>query len=75
MTTRMLLKTIKNKKPTIIKEKGKPRFVVLDWDTYKMWEEIREDFDDSQRLRDALSDPKNQRKINFADTQKKYSLR
>lgn len=74
MTTKTLLRAVKNKKPAVIKEKGKPRFVVLDWDTYRIWEEAREDFEDSQRLRDALSDPKNQRKISLADISKKYFL-
>lgn len=74
MTLRTFSKIIKNKKPTIIKEKGEPRFVVLDWNTYRMWEEMREDFEDSQRLRDALSDPKNQRKISLEAIRKKYSL-
>lgn len=74
MTVRTLLKAVKNKKPAVIKEKGEPRFVVLDWNTYRMWEEMREDFEDSQRLRDALSDPKNQRKISLEDIRKTYSL-
>lgn len=74
MTTRVLLRAVKNKKSTIIKEKGKPRFVVLDWDTYRTWEEMREDFEDSERLREALSDPKNQRKTSFADIQGGFCL-
>lgn len=75
MIARSLLKAVKDKKPTIIKEKGEPRFVVLDWRTYRMWEEMREDFEDSQRLQDAISDPKNQRKISLEDIQKKHFLK
>ena len=35
MTTKTLAQAIKNKKLASIKEKGAPRYVVLDWDTYK----------------------------------------
>jgi hypothetical protein len=35
MTTATLERTLKKKKPAIIKEKGVPRYVVLDWKTYR----------------------------------------
>lgn len=38
MTIKTLAQAIKNKKPAIIKEKGAPRYVVLDWDMYKEWQ-------------------------------------
>ena len=66
MTTQAISRAIKTKKPAIINEHGSPRYVVLDWDTYKKWEDAREDIEDAIRLKDALADPKNQKRIKFS---------
>lgn len=55
-----------SKKPAIISEHGAPRYVVLDWDTYRKWDAALEDAADSKRLTEALYDPKNQKKIRFS---------
>lgn len=65
MTT-TISKAIKMKKPAIINEHGSPRFVVLDWDTYRKWEALKEDFEDAARLQEAIVDPKNQKRIRFS---------
>jgi hypothetical protein len=75
MTAKTLLKATKSKKPAIIKEGGIPRYVVLDWSTYRIWEELRDDFYDSQRLQEAISDSKNQKKISWENVQKKLVLK
>ena len=66
MTIATISRAIKMKKPAILKEGGVPRYVVLDWDTYRKWEEARDDIEDSTRLQEALSDPKNQKRIKFS---------
>ena len=58
MITASLARAIKGKKPAVIKENGAPRFVVLDWETFNAWQEMREDFEDTARLVEALADPK-----------------
>lgn len=70
MTTKTLFRAIKSKKPAIIKEKGSPRYVVLDWDTYRVWNELKEDMEDRVRLAEALADPKNQRRIPYLQVKK-----
>lgn len=66
MTTQALSRAIKDKKPSIIKERGKPRYVVLGWGAYKALEEMKEDLEDVVRLNEALSDPKNKKRIKFS---------
>jgi PHD/YefM family antitoxin component YafN of YafNO toxin-antitoxin module len=66
MTASAISKALKNRKPAIIKERGTPRFVILDWETYKKWEEEKDDLEDSKRLLEALKDPKNKKKIKFS---------
>lgn len=46
MTIQTLAQAIKNKKPAIIKEKGVPRYVVLDWAVYKRLQMLQENFID-----------------------------
>ena len=41
MTTKMLLRAIKSKKPVIIHEGGAPRYVMLDWKTYEKIDETQ----------------------------------
>ncbi|MEK7541325.1 MAG: hypothetical protein AAB533_00550 [Patescibacteria group bacterium] len=66
MTVKSIARAIRQKKPAIIKENGSPRYVVLDWETYRSYEEMREDTEDSARLARALADPKNQKRIPYA---------
>ena len=65
MTTKTLSRAIEAEKPTIIKEGGKPRYVILDWETYQNFEEQRDEIEDIARYRIAISDPKNKRKISW----------
>ncbi len=70
MTTKALARAIKRRKPAIIRQNGAPRYVVLDWDTYRKWEDLREDIEDAERLAAALADPKNQKRIPFSQVKK-----
>lgn len=72
MTTNVLARAIRRKKPAIIRERGAPRYVILDWDTYEAWEELREDLEDAARLNAALADPKNQRRIPLSRAIKQF---
>ena len=74
MTLQALAKAIKSKKPAITREGDKPRFVVLDWSSYRRWEEMQEDLEDSLRLAEALADPKNQRRIPLARVKRRFKL-
>ena len=66
MTIKILEKAIKAKKPAVIGKKGEPHYVILDWETYRKWEEMRDDLEDSIRFNEALADPKNQRRTKFS---------
>lgn len=74
MTTKALTQAIKRKKPTVIREGGTPRYVLLDWETYREWKELQEDLEDRERLIAALEDPKNQKRISLARLKKKFNL-
>lgn len=74
MTLGMLIKAIKQKKPVILKERGEPRFVVLDWRDYAMLKEAQEDVEDTAKLLEALADAKNQRRIPLAAVRKKLGI-
>lgn len=74
MTTKTIAQAIKSRKPAVIRENGTPRYVILDWETYRSWEEMREDMEDSQRLQEALADPKNQKRIAFSRVKKLLNL-
>lgn len=67
MTAKTLSRAMSSKKLAIISEHGAPRYVVLDWDTYKKWDEALEDASDSQRLIEALNDPKNQKRTRISN--------
>lgn len=75
MTTTTLAHAIKDKKPALIREKGQPRFVVLDWDTYKTWEEKKEDLEDHVRFEIAEQESKGKRRYSLAQLKRKYHLR
>jgi len=74
MATEALTSALKKKKPAVIREKGSPRFVVLDWETYKMWQETKEDLEDATRLMEALADPDNQKRTSFSRVKKMLHL-
>ena len=67
MTTQTIFKAIKTKKPAVISEHGSPRYVILDWKTYRKWEATKEDYEDAVRLLEALADPKNQKRIDYSE--------
>ena len=67
MTTQAISKAIRSGKPAVIKERGNPRYVILDWKTYRAWEELRDEVSDSARLNEALRDPKNQKRLKYSD--------
>jgi PHD/YefM family antitoxin component YafN of YafNO toxin-antitoxin module len=74
MTAETLARALKTKKPAVIREKGTPRFVVLDWETYKTWRETEEDLEDATRLMEALADPKNQKRTPLSRVKKIFHL-
>lgn len=65
MTTQSLAKALKSKKPAVIRERGLPRFVVLDWDAYRAWEEMREDMEDHIRFEIAERESRGQKRYTF----------
>ena len=75
MTTRAFALAIKRKKPTVIREKGVPRYVVLDWETYRGWEEILEDIEDHVRFEFAEQESLGRKRSSLADVKKRYALR
>ncbi len=74
MTTKTIERALKRSKPSILKENGKPRFVILDWKTYSKWAEIKEDLEDAARLAEALADPKNQKLLPLSGVKKMLRL-
>lgn len=74
MTIATLEHALKSKKPAIIKEKGAPRYVVLDWKTYQAWEESEEDLEDTIRFAEALADKKNQKHTSLPHVKKMLNL-
>jgi PHD/YefM family antitoxin component YafN of YafNO toxin-antitoxin module len=74
MTAKTLTQAIRKPKPAIIRERGAPRYVVLDWETYRQWEEMRDDTEDAARLAEARADPKNQRRVPLARVKKLLKL-
>lgn len=74
MITQVLARALKGKRPAVIKQNGSPRFVVLDWKTYNMWQEMKEDLEDTERLMEALTDPKNQKRISLSKVRKTLHL-
>lgn len=75
MTVKTLARSLKAKKPAIIRERGMPRYVVLDWATYRAWEETQEDLEDAVRLNAALVDPKNKRRTPLSRVIKRLGLK
>ena len=74
MTAKAIEYALKRPKPSILRENGKPRFVILDWETYSKWEEMKEDLEDTVRLAEALVDPKNQKLLPLSRVKKMLRL-
>ena len=74
MTLQALVKAIKRKKPAIIREGDTPRYVVLDWETYRNWEELKEDLEDHIRFDIALRESKSKRRYSLEAVKRKYRL-
>jgi len=74
MTIKTIGRALKGSKPSVLRENGKPRFVILDWDTYRRWEETKEDLEDAARLAEALADPKNQKLLPLSRVKKMLRL-
>ncbi len=70
MTIKTIERALKRSRPSIVKENGKPRFVILDWETYSKWEEMKEDLEDTARLAEALVDPKNKKSLPLSRVKK-----
>lgn len=75
MTTQTLTRALRAQKPAVIKENGKPRYVVLDWNTYANWQEAMEDMEDSLRFEKALRESQGQKKYSLEEIKNKYGLR
>lgn len=74
MTTKTLANALKKSKPAIIKERGTPRYVVIDWATYDAWREQQEDIEDAARFLSAFADTKNQKSVSFETLKKKHNF-
>jgi len=75
MTTKTIAKAISRRgQPAIIKEKGMPRYVILDWETYQGWEELREDLEDNVRFDRALRASQGKKRYSLQEIKKKYRL-
>lgn len=74
MTVKTLTRAIGKPKPAIIRERGVPRYVVLDWETYRSWEELKEDLEDHIRLDIALRESEGKKRYSLAAVKRKYRL-
>lgn len=75
MTNKTLTRAIREKKPAVIKERRVPRYVVLDWDTYRAWEEKREDMEDHIRFEISERESRGKKRLTLKEVKKKYGLR
>lgn len=74
MTTKVLASATKRKKPAIIKENGAPRFVVLDWDTYRRSQEMKEDMEEHIRFEIAQRVSVGKKRYSLQEIRQKYNL-
>lgn len=74
MTVKTIAHAIRKFKPAIIRERGAPRYVVLDWETYRRWEELKDDLEDHIRFDIALRESKGKRRYSLAAVKRKYRL-
>ena len=75
MTIKTLSRAIKTEGPIIIKEAGKPLYVILDWNTYQKFEEQRDEIEDTERYRAAISDPKNKKRVPWDSVKMRLRLK
>ena len=75
MTTSTIHRAIKEKKPAVIREGGKPQYVILDWDTYRAWEDKKEDMEDHIRFDIAKRESKGKKSFSLKEIKKKYNVR
>lgn len=73
-TVRAIARVIRRKRPTVISERGEPRYVVLDWNTYRAWEVIREDTEDHIRFEIAERESRGRKRHTLAAIKRKYRL-
>ncbi len=74
MIIKTVARAISKIKPVIIKKNGTPRFVILDWDTYRSWEERREDMEDHIRFEVAERESRGKKRHTLAEIKKKYHI-
>jgi PHD/YefM family antitoxin component YafN of YafNO toxin-antitoxin module len=74
MTIQTIAGKIGHKKPVLIRERGVPRYVILDWETYQKWEEMREDLEDHIRIDIAQRESRGKKRYSLATIKKKYNL-
>ena len=74
MTIASLERAIKSKRPAVIKEKGTPRFVILDWKTYRKWEEMREDIEDHIRFEISERESHGKPRYSLDEVKRKFHL-
>ena len=74
MTTKALAQSLKKRKPAIIRERGMPRYVILDWKTYRGWEEMREDMEDHVRFDISERESRGKKRYTLAEVRRKYCL-
>jgi hypothetical protein len=74
MTTKTICRALKRPKLSVLRENGKPRFMVLDWDTYHVWETKREDLEDHIRFEVADRESRGKKRHTLAAIKKKYRL-
>jgi len=58
-----------------MKDKGAPRYVVLDWATYKEWQEVKEDFEDHIRCQIAIQASKGKKSYSLQEMKRRYGLK
>ena len=74
MTTQKIAQAIKTKKPAIIREKGIPRYVVLDWAAYEELQELKEDLEDHLRFEAAERASKGNPRLSVNEVKVRYGL-
>ena len=74
MTTTTLRRAIKSKKPAVIEEKGEPRYVILDWKTYRRWQEEMDELEELTRFKISEIESRDKRKFSLGQIKKKYNL-
>ena len=69
-----MIKSLKDKKPAVIRQEGEPRYVILDWKTYRAWQELREDLEDHVRFDYAKRISRGKKQYPLEEIRKKYHI-